>query len=49
MGVLFVGAGLGASLAVFDPLRLEAELSGFIAFPSTGWYVRPSVGLSYDF
>ena len=49
MGDLFLGAGLGASLSLFDELRLEAELSGFVAFPSTGWYVRPSVGLSYDF
>ena len=49
LGDLFLGAGLGASLSLFDELRLEAELSGFLAFPSTGWYVRPSVGLSYDF
>ncbi len=49
MGLLFVGAGFGGSLRVFEPLRLEVELAGFVAFPSTGWFVRPSVGLAYDF
>ena len=49
VGLLFAGGGVGASLVVFEPVRLEAELSGFVAFPSTGWLLRPSVGLSYDF
>ena len=48
-GLLFVGAGLGASLAILEQLRLEAELSGLLAFPSSGWSVRPGIGLSYDF
>lgn len=49
LGDLFCGAGLGASWFVFDELRLEAELSGLVAFPSSGWYVRPSIGFGYDF
>jgi hypothetical protein len=49
VGFLFAGGGLGTSLLVFDPLRLEAELSGFVAFPASGWFVRPSIGLTYDF
>jgi hypothetical protein len=49
MGLLFAGAGFGGSLTVFEPLRLEVELTGFVAFPSTGWFARPSVGLAYDF
>jgi hypothetical protein len=49
MGVLFAGAGVGGSLRLFEPLRLEVELAGFVAFPSTGWFARPSVGLAYDF
>ncbi len=48
-GLLFAGAGFGASLSVFDALRLEAELSAFLAFPSSGWSARPGIGLSYDF
>jgi hypothetical protein len=48
-GLLFAGAGLGASLSVLEQLRLEAELSAFLAFPSNGWSVRPGIGLSYDF
>jgi len=49
VGLLFAGAGLGVSVPLFDDVRLEAELSGCVAFPSTGWFVRPSAGLSYDF
>ncbi len=49
LGLLFAGAGLGASLSVFEQQRFEAELSGFLAFGSTGWSVRPGIGLSYDF
>ena len=49
MGPFFAGGGLGCSIAVFGPVRLEAELSGFVAFPKSGWFARPSVGGSYDF
>jgi hypothetical protein len=49
VGLLFAGGGFGGSLLVLEPLRLEAELSGFVAFPSSGWLVRPSIGLTYDF
>ncbi|HXK17968.1 MAG TPA: DUF3736 domain-containing protein [Polyangiaceae bacterium] len=49
LGLLFAGAGFGASLKLFDPVRLEAELSGFLAFPSSGWFVRPGIGATYDF
>jgi hypothetical protein len=49
LGLLFAGAGFGGSLQLFDPLRLEAELSLFGTFPAAGWLARPSVGLSYDF
>lgn len=49
MGLLFVGGGLGVSLELLEHLRAEPELSGFLAFPSSGWFVRPSIGLTYDF
>ena len=49
VGLLVTGAGPGGSLRLFDGLRLEAELSGFAAFPSSGLFLRPSVGLTYDF
>jgi hypothetical protein len=49
LGLLYGGAGLGLSLAAFDGLRLETELSGFVAFPSTGFFLRPSIGATYDF
>lgn len=49
LGLLFAGAGVGLSLELLDHLRLEPELSGFVAFPSFGWFVRPSIGLTYDF
>lgn len=49
MGLLFTGGGLGLSLELFEHLRVEPELSGFLAFPSYGWFVRPSIGFSYDF
>jgi len=49
MGLLFAGAGVGASVSLFDNLRAEPEISGFFAFPSYGWFLRPSIGLSYDF
>jgi hypothetical protein len=49
LGLLYAGAGVGVSLAVVGGLRCEAELSGFVAFPSSGWFFRPSVGVTYDF
>jgi hypothetical protein len=49
MGILFAGGGLGLSVELFEHLRAEPELSGFLAFPSYGWFVRPSIGLTYDF
>ena len=49
VGLLGAGAGLGASLRLVDGLRAEAELSGFVAFPSSGVFLRPSFGLTYDF
>jgi hypothetical protein len=49
MGLLFAGGGLGLSLELFEHVRAEAELSAFLAFPSYGWFVRPSIGLTYDF
>lgn len=49
VGLLTTGAGLGASLRLVDGLRAEAELSGFLAFPTSGVFLRPSVGLTYDF
>jgi len=48
-GLLFAGGGCGLSLKLFDHVRAEAELSGFVAFPSPAWFVRPSFGLTYDF
>jgi hypothetical protein len=49
LGLLYGGAGVGVSLAAFDGLRVETELSGFLAFPSSGGFVRPSIGATYDF
>lgn len=49
VGLLVSGAGFGGSLRLFDGLRLETELSGFVAFPSSGVFLRPSIGLTYDF
>jgi hypothetical protein len=49
MGLLFAGGGLGLSLELFEHMRAETELSGFLAFPSYGWFARPSIGLTYDF
>ena len=49
LGLLYAGAGVGVSLATFDGLRFETELGGFVAFPSSGWFARPSVGATYDF
>ncbi|HEX2875921.1 MAG TPA: hypothetical protein VHP33_31940 [Polyangiaceae bacterium] len=49
LGLLHAGAGVGVSLAIVDGLRFEAELSGFAAFPSRGWFVRPGIGVTYDF
>lgn len=49
LGLLYAGAGVGLSLAAFDGLRFETELSGFLAFPSSGGFVRPSIGATYDF
>lgn len=49
LGLLHAGAGVGLSLAAFDGLRFETELSGFVAFPSSGWFARPGIGATYDF
>jgi len=49
LGPLFAGVGFGASVRLFEQVRLEAELSGLLAFPSSGSFVRPGIGLSYDF
>ena len=49
MGLLYVGAGLGLSCDLGSQIRVEAELGGYLAFPSSGWFVRPGIGLSYDF
>jgi hypothetical protein len=49
MGLLFMGGGVGLSLELLEHLRAEPELSAFLAFPSYGWFVRPSFGLTYDF
>ena len=49
IGPFFAGGGIGGSFAVFGPIRAELELSGFFAFPRTGWLLRPSAGATYDF